>query len=488
MSTTQDDILEQMLKRKQLQDALMTNKGNSTEANNMLFGMIPTLKLPEQQRGPAPMPEVPDMRVAMPSANQLMNQSMANAEASRSQSGGLFKGILGNLASSYISNKFSKYQDKQDAEDIVTAYSPVVKAQTESEENPILKKQYGVFQSMIDSKHPALVAKGIAGIMDIQKAQETAALREEPALIREVSAMYPYLKPGTPEYAQKVMEFKKAGSMNIFTGDNTQMQPATKEQKIAWGYDPNVPATINIKTGELIQHPIAVTEDQGKTGMLVGSLTNARKGIEQSLRGANLDISKNPSDWGADILSKVPLDIAKDVGTTLKSASKQVYDAHASAAKIAIIHLLSGQGFSYAEAEEKANAAIPSWGSKDEAVQTKLKYMDDLISSATVRAGPGLPGKYSQNQENAGAAGPSPASKPLKEPFVAKVATGVKLPKGQNIGDTFDMPDGIKTIFRGNINGQPKYEPLNNESFINGKPRLSQEEAYRMAKERGLIK
>jgi len=433
-----------------------------------------------QNRGQTGIPQLP------PAPNMQLPDT--SVQAPQQGGGGVLKGILGNLASSYLSNKLEKYQQKQATQELVDAYKPAIDAQYESETNPDIKKHLGGLRALINTKNPLLVQRGLSGITDLGKAQETAALREEPNLIREVVDMYPHLKLGTPEFAAKAAELKKAGSMNIFTGDNTQMQPATKEQKIAWGYDPNVPATINIKTGELIQHPVAVTEDQGKTGMLVGSLTNARKGIEQSLRGANLDISKNPSDWGADILSKVPLDIAKDVGTTLKSASKQVYDAHASAAKIAIIHLLSGQGFSYAEAEEKANAAIPSWGSKAEAVQTKLKYIDDLISSATVRAGPGLPGKYSQNQENAGAAGPSPASKPLKEPFVAKVATGVKLPTGQNIGDTFDMPDGIKTIFRGNINGQPKYEPLNNESFINGKPRLSQEEAYRMAKERGLIK
>jgi len=433
-----------------------------------------------QNRGQTGIPQLP------PAPNMQLPDT--SVQAPQQGGGGVLKGILGNLASSYLSNKLEKYQQKQATQELVDAYKPAIDAQYESETNPDIKKHLGGLRALINTKNPLLVQRGLSGITDLGKAQETAALREEPNLIREVVDMYPHLKLGTPEFAAKAAELKKAGSMNIFTGDNTQMQPATKEQKIAWGYDPNVPATINIKTGELIQHPVAVTEDQGKTGMLVGSLTNARKGIEQSLRGANLDISKNPSDWGADILSKVPLDIAKDVGTTLKSASKQVYDAHASAAKIAIIHLLSGQGFSYAEAEEKANAAIPSWGSKAEAVQTKLKYIDDLISSATVRAGPGLPGKYSQNQENAGAAGPSPASKPLKEPFVAKVATGVKLPTGQNIGDTFDMPDGIKTIFRGNINGQPIYEPLNNESFINGKPRLSQEEAYRMAKERGLIK
>jgi hypothetical protein len=141
MSTTQDDLLEQMLKRKQLQEALMTNKGNSAEANQSLAQMLPTLGLPQQQRGFAPMPEVPDMRVAMPSANQLMNQSMSNAEASRSQSGGLLKGILGNLASSYISNTFKKHQDNQDAKESGDVLSTGIRehAATLPEDSPIRK-------------------------------------------------------------------------------------------------------------------------------------------------------------------------------------------------------------------------------------------------------------------------------------------------------------------------------------------------------------
>ena len=63
-----------------------------------------------QNQGPQgipQMPNVPNMQVNLPEMNTPQGY----------QGGGLFKGILGNVASSYIAHKFKSYQDKQDAEE-----------------------------------------------------------------------------------------------------------------------------------------------------------------------------------------------------------------------------------------------------------------------------------------------------------------------------------------------------------------------------------
>ena len=424
-----------------------------------------------QNQGPQgipQMPNVPNMQVNLPEMNTPQGY----------QGGGLFKGILGNLASSYISNKFSKYQDKQEAEELAVAYSPVVKAQTESEENPILKKQYGVFQSMIDSKHPALVAKGLAGVMEIQKAQETAALREEPNLIREVADMYPYLKLGTPEFAQKAAELKKMSSMSINMGNELPPPP----QGYMWNREGN--AQVAIPGGPADQTTKPLTEFEGKASSYSKRMNEAHQTL---LDNENiLDVPQLSSKQWAEHLPVVGPALGAFMNTQLKANQQRVDRAQRGFVNALLRHD-SGATINPDEFDNYKKEYFPATGDSPEAIADKRAAREAAIANMDIEAGAGGQNWKTKVRDEGGII---PATKSSKEKMIpsTKVATGVKLPKGQNIGDTFDMPDGIKTIFRGNINGQPKYEPLNNESFINGKPRLSQEEAYRMAKERGLIK
>lgn len=164
-----------------------------------------------QNRGQTGIPQLP------PAPNMQLPDT--SVQAPQQGGGGVLKGILGNLASSYLSNKLEKYQQKQATQELVDAYKPAIDAQYESETNPDIKKHLGGLRALINTKNPLLVQRGLSGITDLGKAQETAALREEPNLIREVVDMYPHLKLGTPEFAAKAAELKKMGSMNINMGN-----------------------------------------------------------------------------------------------------------------------------------------------------------------------------------------------------------------------------------------------------------------------------
>jgi hypothetical protein len=100
-----------------------------------------------------------------------------------SSGGGALSGILGNLASSFLSNKLNKYQDKQDAKEMSDAYAPVMKKMASEATNERDKKHYTELGALFDTRHPALVGMGLAAHK--KDLEEQAQLTNEQRNLRD---------------------------------------------------------------------------------------------------------------------------------------------------------------------------------------------------------------------------------------------------------------------------------------------------------------
>ena len=185
--------------------------------------------------------------------------------------------------------------------------------------------------------------------------------------------------------------WRPSAGVVVNTGDGTMMRPATDEQKTQWGIDTRVPATFNAKTGEVVAKPTGITEDQGKAGMNVVGLKGAMDSMREVLKTKSMNPNQNKQDYAGDVLQSTGIPIVEDIGNAMKSTDQQKFDQSKSQLITSVVHLLSGQGFSNVEIEEKLKAFIPIWGEDPSVTEQKFKALEEQAKAGTQRAGSAIP-------------------------------------------------------------------------------------------------
>ncbi len=173
--------------------------------------------------------------------------------------------------------------------------------------------------------------------------------------------------------------------VNVYNGDGF-IQPATADEKVAFGLSPHQPATKNLKTGEVKATPTGITEAQSKAGMNVSGLTKAISDLEPLLVPGKTDISKNKTDFVASEVNKLNIPFVSPVANQFMSEDQQKFNSAAEATIISVGHLLSGQGLPESEVERKSRALVPQWGDKN--YSQKLKGLQALERAGATLAGP----------------------------------------------------------------------------------------------------
>lgn len=186
--------------------------------------------------------------------------------------------------------------------------------------------------------------------------------------------------------------YKEGAGVTINTGDTGKMmEPASTADKAAWGIPNDVPATRNNKTGEVQAHPKAVTEDQAKSGMFYGSLNRAINNMDSVMKNGNTtDIESHIKDFVGDTIGSIPIGVTQNIGNAMKSGNRQLFDQARAEAITAVVHSMSGSGFTAEEQQLKANMMVPRWGDRPEAIAAKLSTMKGIESDLAKRAGPSL--------------------------------------------------------------------------------------------------
>jgi Transglycosylase SLT domain len=244
-------------------------------------------------------------------------------------------------------------------------------------------------QAMLKSGNPQLVAYAMK-IAEDEKQKKIAAKYDE-------KISYPDWQNASPEEQARMSEFMKLShaSTNINVGDGKQMVPASTLDKDNWGIPRDVPAMLNTKTGEVTARPKAVTEDQAKTAMYAQGLGDAISQLESMSKTMSMAPDITDKSYLGSVAAATGIPILKDYGRAQMSPERQKFEAKAAEAKTMVVHVLTGSGFSEAEAVEKANAFIPQWGDKD--LSTKLESLKSLHAGAINRAGPALQQAVSYN-------------------------------------------------------------------------------------------
>jgi hypothetical protein len=231
---------------------------------------------------------------------------------------GTLHSILGNLASQYVSNKLQKHMDKTDAEDTMKSYAPIVESLAKSSTNELDKQHYGVFSKLINSGDPNLVNQGISGIQNkIKQASELTSNQRDwadpeqharmvaedtyknmPQIAREMSVMYPTLKPGSPEYAMQAMLLKRSGAMNINMGNpEAPLTQFEMEHLVDSKGNPVPQIPLGIKRGDAAKQGLAVGKVSSETEARTAASTVSSQDIADKiakLRGQGHEISGLP--------------------------------------------------------------------------------------------------------------------------------------------------------------------------------------------------
>jgi hypothetical protein len=184
--------------------------------------------------------------------------------------------------------------------------------------------------------------------------------------------------------------WKPSSGVNIDMGNGTQMRPATDAEKLDWGFSPKIPATKNTKTGELVQHPVSVTEDQAKSGMFYGGLNRAVEHMKNNLDFIATQPADSMKDFAADTVSGLGIPFVSPLANSNVSPDRQAFNQQRSQALTAIIHSMSGSGFSEKEQETKAEAMVPKWGDDKKTIASKIQEMGSVANDLKKRAGPGI--------------------------------------------------------------------------------------------------
>jgi len=185
--------------------------------------------------------------------------------------------------------------------------------------------------------------------------------------------------------------WKQSSGVNVYTGDGTQMVPATVEDKAVWGIDPRIPATKNNKTGEVVAHPVTTTEDQGKTALYFSGLKESNAAINNILDAGYNMKKPAPQNYIGSKLHDSGIPIISDIGNTIQDDTSQILTQASDQFLTNMIHILTGAGFTASEAELKARSYLPEYGDSAEKLKQKRLARESIISGAIPRAGIALP-------------------------------------------------------------------------------------------------
>jgi len=136
------------------------------------------------QQGMPQLPNIPNMQLPDTSVQMPQNQGS-----------GLLKGILGNVASSYIAHKFKSYQDKQDAEETGQVLSDQIGAHKKLYKDGSGMRNYlDTMDQLANKKTPATVKLAVKGYEDFNQAlsknEEQTALAKD-AILSGINANNP---------------------------------------------------------------------------------------------------------------------------------------------------------------------------------------------------------------------------------------------------------------------------------------------------------
>jgi hypothetical protein len=142
-----------------------------------------------------------------------------------------------------------------------------------------------------------------------------------------------------------------------------------------------------------------LTEDQGKTSQNLELLNRSKESLLSVLSTRNMDIKSNMKDYAGSTLVNTDIPVLKDIGKSMESDNQQIFDQAAAGIKTAVVHMLSGAGFSNTEIETKVKAVVPVWGESEAAIKAKFDAIEGLAKSGAAR---------SRNKTTAPAAPPPP--------------------------------------------------------------------------------
>lgn len=159
---------------------------------------------------------------------------------------------------------------------------------------------------------------------------------------------------------------------NIFTGDGMQKRPATSEEKEAWSIPPGEPATIDLKTGEVVGHALrqpSATEDANtKFGE---GMSSASKRIDEAL--ANYNIEDPPMrDRAGRILESTGLDVGSQAANALKTSARRQLDQATSEFIQFALPAMTGASYTQDQKEDALRAMLPT--DSDDIVARRIKY------------------------------------------------------------------------------------------------------------------
>jgi hypothetical protein len=158
---------------------------------------------------------------------------------------------------------------------------------------------------------------------------------------------------------------------NIFTGDGMQKRPASNEEKSAWGIPLNEPATMDLKTGEVVGHAVrqpSATEDTNtKFG---GGMAAASKRMDDAL--LNYNIENAPLiDRAGSILEATGLNVANQAANAIKTPEGRQFDQAASEFIQFALPAMTGASYTQDQKDDAFRAMIPTYS--DDLVTRRLK-------------------------------------------------------------------------------------------------------------------
>lgn len=201
------------------------------------------------------------------------------------------------------------------------------------------------------------------------------------------------LVPGTPEFSSLVERaILRPGNQTIINnGQNNRPMVLTPDEQMTYigkVAKPGEPQPRWTKDSDIkVGAPVGTTEDQGKSSMFATGLNSALGTLFDIASTKDFTPSLENKDFIGSELEKADIPVLSAYGTAMQSGLQQEYVAAEREAKTHLVHALSGSGFTEAEDYTKTLAYLPSWGSKPEAIKSKLTALSAQLDALVTRAG-----------------------------------------------------------------------------------------------------
>lgn len=259
-------------------------------------------------------------------------------------------------------------------------FDPIQKQQMDPMQAALVQQQ----RALMESGDPALQAQALKNMGNFQ--DRSFSIIQPTSEIKNVESTG--APKGSEAFRQLMIRLLTKPQNEINMGGQMQMMPATREDKRLFGIPAEVPATRNNKTGEVVAHPIPVTDEQQKAGIHFKGLDRGLANLEALLPAIQLDPSKNTQDYVGSGMNDTGIPIVKTIGNMLMSQKRQKFNQALQEIKINYIHALTGGGYGIQEAEDKAQATLPQWGDDAETVAQKIATIRGVATDMRTRSGP----------------------------------------------------------------------------------------------------